>query len=433
MNLPAAKSPVLAGKIRHLRWWIVVLLFLSTIINYLDRQALSILARTIQDELQISNLGYARIVNAFLLTYTITYLFAGRLTDWLGTRRAMTVFIVWWSLANVLTSLARSAFSLGIFRALLGMGEPGNYTAAPKAVSEWIPPKDRGLAVWIYTAGATLGATIAPKLIAELTARYGWRSTFVITGALGLLWVIPWLWLYRRPHEHPRITTEELALISGNEASGASSESTELVAPSEKQRWYLVLSHKAVWMLLLSRLLTDPVWYFYLFWFPKYLQDARGQSLAQVGNLAWLVYVGADAGCILGGLATGWLIRRGVTPVHSRLRVMTAAACLIPLGVFVAVAPSAQAAVWAAMLVAFAHLVWQVVMGALIVDLAPPARVATVFGVVAAGSGFGGLISNELVGRLVTSWSYTPVFVVMGFLHPLALLLIWQVRKYKTI
>jgi ACS family hexuronate transporter-like MFS transporter len=263
--------------------------------------------------------------------------------------------------------------------------------------------------------------------------RAGCVRRCIIVPAVRWLRVIPWLWLYRRPHEHPRITTEELALISENDPSRADSESAALVGQSEKQRWYLVLSHKAVWMLLLSRLLTDPVWYFYLFWFPKYLQDARGQSLAQVGNLAWLVYVGADAGCILGGLATGWLIRRGVTPVHSRLRVMTAAACLIPLGIFVAVAPSAQAAVWVAMLVAFAHLVWQVVMGALIVDLAPPARVATVFGVVAAGSGLGGLISNELVGRLVTSWSYTPVFVVMGFLHPLALLLIWQVRKCKTI
>ncbi len=431
MNEAAATTRPVTGKIKHLRWWVVALLFLSTVINYVDRQTLSILARTIQDELQISNLGYARIVNAFLLAYTITFLFAGRITDWLGTRAAMAVFIAWWSIANMLTSLARSAFSLGIFRALLGIGEPGNYTAAPKAVSEWIPPKDRGLAVGIYTAGATLGATIAPKLIAELTASYGWRSTFVMTGALGLLWVIPWLWLYRRPREHPRITAEELAMI---EASAPQSERpTETdVRQSEWQRWRAVLSKRFVWMLLLSRVLTDPVWYFYLFWFPKYLQDERGLSLSQVGNLAWLVYVGADVGCILGGLATGWLIRRGVAPVQSRLRVMTTAVCLIPFGIFIAFAASAQTAVMIAMVVAFAHLTWQVVMGALIVDLAPPVLIATIFGVIAAGSGLGGLVSNELVGRLVTSWSYTPVFVVMGLLHPLALLLVWQVRERKV-
>jgi MFS transporter, ACS family, hexuronate transporter len=418
----------MARPIKNLRWWMVALLFLSTVINYVDRQTLSILARTIQNDLAISDLGYARIVNAFLLAYMLAYLVAGRITDWLGTRVALAVFITWWSIANMLTALARSAFSLGFYRALLGIGEPGNYTAAPKAVAEWIPPQDRGLAVGIYTAGATLGATLAPKLIAVLTANFGWRSTFVITGALGLLWLIPWLWLYRRPQEHPRITAEELALIKAaqpaHDATGAKQ--------SEGQRWRAALGNRATWMLLLSRVLTDPVWYFYLFWFPKYLQDARHLSLPQVGNLAWLVYLGADVGCVLGGWATGLLIRRGVKPVASRLRVMTAAACLLPLGPLVAFAPSAESAVLIAMVVAFAHLTWQVVMTALAVDLFPQHTVATVFGLIAAGSGFGGLVSNELVGRLVTSWSYTPVFVVMGLLHPLALLLVWQVRGEKT-
>jgi ACS family hexuronate transporter-like MFS transporter len=359
----------------------------------------------------------------------LAYLAAGRITDWLGARVALAVFITWWSIANMLTALARSAFSLGFYRALLGIGEPGNYTAAPKAVSEWIPPQERGLAVGVYTAGATLGATLAPKLIAALTANFGWRSTFVITGALGLLWVIPWLWLYRRPQEHPRITAEELALIEV--AQPARPETSD--EQSEGRRWRAALRNRATWMLLLSRVLTDPVWYFYLFWFPKYLQDTRHLSLPQVGNLAWLVYLGADIGCVLGGWATGLLIRRGVKPVTSRLRVMTAAACLLPLGPLVAFAPSAESAALIAMVVAFAHLTWQVVMTALAVDLFPQHMVATVFGLIAAGSGLGGLVSNELVGRLVTSWSYTPVFMVMGLLHPLALLLVWQARERRKV
>ncbi|MGH9881092.1 MAG: MFS transporter, partial [Pyrinomonadaceae bacterium] len=199
-------------KIPNLRWFIVGLLFISTVINYIDRQALSILARTIQNDLGMTDLDYATIVQAFLLAYTVTFIFAGRFTDWLGTRLSLAAFISWWSVANILTAFSRSTFSLGAFRFLLGVGEPGNYTAAPKAVSEWFPPKERGLAVGIYTTGATVGATIAPPVIALFATSYGWRATFVFTGVLGLIWLIPWLWLYRTPQKHPRITEKELAL-----------------------------------------------------------------------------------------------------------------------------------------------------------------------------------------------------------------------------
>ena len=316
-------------KIPHLRWWITGMLFLSTVINYVDRQTLSILARTIQDDLGISDLEYSYVVQAFLLAYTLTFIFAGRITDWLGVRLSLAGFIIWWSLANMATSLSRSAFSLGAFRFLLGIGEPGNYTAAPKAVSEWFPPKERGLVVGIYTAGATVGATIAPPLIAFTATSYGWRSTFVITGALGLLWVIPWLWLYRRPQEHPRITSNELALVAS--ADPAEAAETAEPKPSEWARWKMLLSRRETWLLLLSRVITDPVWYFYLFWFPKYLTDARHLTLTQVGMLAWLVYLAADVGSIAGGWASGALIKRGMRPVRSRVTVMTVCAFLLPL------------------------------------------------------------------------------------------------------
>ena len=412
----------MSRKIPNLRWWIVGLLFFSTVINYVDRQALSILARTIQDDLGMSDLDYARVVQAFLLAYTIAYLLAGRITDLLGARWSMVLFVGWWSTANLLTALARSALSLGVFRFLLGLGEAGNYTAAPKAVSEWVPPKDRALAVGIYTAGATLGATIAPPLIAWMAMTHGWRFTFVVTALVGYLWLAPWIWLYRSPARHPRITRRELEVVPKSDPP------VPAERKSEWAHWRDVLSDKRAWLLTASRMLTDPVWYFYLFWFPKYLTDSRELSLGEVGKVAWVVYLAADLGSTLGGWLSGLLIRRGMTPIASRLRIMTFVAQIVPLGGLIALGPSVELALGLGALVAFCHLTWQVTLGALIVDIWPQRTVATVFGLIAAGSGFGGLLFTGLIGSLVTTYSYAPVFALMALLHPCALLLVRRVR-----
>ncbi len=399
-----------------------MLLFFSTVINYMDRQNLSILARTIQDDLHITDLQYSNVVQAFLLAYTLSYLLAGRITDWLGTRVSMACFVVWWSVSDMLTSLSSSLFSLGCFRFLLGVGEPGNYTAAPKAVSEWFPPKQRGLVIGIYTAGATLGATLAPPVIAFLGSRFHWRAVFLFTGSLGLLWVIPWLLLYRRPEEHPKLSEGERQLI-------ASEAEAEAVAMPAEGRWRYILTRRDTWLLMISRMITDPVWYFYLFWFPKYLTDARHLTLSQVGRIAWLVYLAADIGCIFGGYLSGLLIKRGFTAARSRIWVMGIAAILLPLSPLINSASSPLMAVGIASIAAFAHLSWQISISTLIVDLYPKPVVGTVFGLVAAGSGFGGMLSTNLVGRAVTYYSYAPVFIVMGCLHPLAYLLITCCRK----
>jgi ACS family hexuronate transporter-like MFS transporter len=394
------------------------------VINYVDRQTLSVLARTIQDDLGMTDIEYSNVVQAFLLAYSISYLLSGRITDWLGARTAMAWFIGWWSIANMLTGLSRSALSLGFFRFLLGMGEPGNYTAAPKAMSEWFTPRERGLAWGIYTSGSSIGAAIAPGLVAFVALRYGWRMAFVVTGLAGLVWMIPWLWLYRRPHEHPRITDEERALVPPAAVVAIG----DTVAPSEWQRWRSLFAQRNTWLVLLVRLLTDPIWYFYLFWFPKYLQDARHLTLAEVGKVAWIVYLAADIGAIQGGWLAGRLIKRGLLPVEARKRVMIGAACLLPLSPLVAYAPSAGWAIFVAAVVVFAHMTFQATGGALIVDLYPSALVATAFGLILAGSGLGGILSTRGVGHLVTAYSYTPVFVLMGIMHPLAILLVWRVR-----
>jgi MFS transporter, ACS family, hexuronate transporter len=421
-------EPKTVRKIPHLRWWITALLFLSTVINYVDRQTLSVLASTIQKDLGIDDLGYSHVVEAFLFSYTVCYLFAGRITDWLGTRVSMTLFTGWWSVANMLTSLARSAFSLGVFRFLLGIGEPGNYTVISKTVSEWFPPKERGLAYGICTAGATIGATVASPSIAYFAVHHGWRASFVITGSLGLLWLVPWVLLYRNPREHPRMTEEDRALVeSYSEPANAAGP-----AESEWQRWKSVLRRSDAWLLLLCRVLTDPVWYFYLFWFPKYLSDARHLTLIDVGMTSWIVYLAADVGSILGGWASGRFIRKGLGVIRSRLRVMTIAACVMPLSALLVVMPTLPLVLVATSCLVLAQLAWQVTLGALIVDLYPQRVVATVFGVIAAGSGIGGMLSTGIIGHLVTSYSYSPVFVLLGMVHPLALVLLWQLRRSKA-
>lgn len=421
--------------IANLRWWIVGLLFLSTVLNYVDRQTLSILARTIQNDLGLSDTSYARIVQAFLLAYTIAYLLSGRITDRLGTRLSMVTFIVWWSLANMLTAFAASAVTLGLCRFLLGLGEPGNYTVGPKAIGEWFTPRDRGLAYGVFTMGATIGATLAPPLIAWLALTWGWRAAFVVTGAAGLLWAIPWWWLYRSPHEHPRITSAELAGVPARDVAAASTGEASGAGAGAGARepegalWRDLLSRRETWLLLLSRLLTDPVWYFYLFWFPKYLTDARGLSLVDVGRVAWVVYLAADVGSVAGGWLSGRFIARGMPPIAARKRLLRLAMLLVLAGPVLAWTPSLAITLLCAGLVALGHLAWQVTLSALVIDRFPPARLATAFGLIAAGSGLGGMISTGVVGWLVTNYSYAPVFLCMGVLHPLALLLVLRVRE----
>jgi ACS family hexuronate transporter-like MFS transporter len=412
------------GGIPNLRWWIVGLLFLSSVINYVDRQTLSVLARTIQNDLGLSDGDYARVVQGFLLTYTISYLVSGRITDWLGTRVSMATFIIWWSLANIGTAFASSLLTLGLWRMLLGMGEPGNWTVGPKALSEWFPARERGLAYGMFTMGATVGATVAPPLIAWLALSYGWRGAFVITGLLGLLWVVPWVWLYHPPSAHPRLTDVERAIVPVVSAARS-----DKPPGAEWALWRTVLTQRDTWLLLGSRVLTDPVWYFYLFWFPKYLTDARGLSLIEIGRVAWVVYLAADAGALLGGWLSGCLIDRGHAPLTARKMVLRLAAITILVGPLVAWAPSIPLVLACAAVVALSQLAWQVTIGALIVDRYPPASVATAFGIVAAGSGFGGMVSTGVVGYLVTHYSYVPAFVGMAALHPLALALVWSVGR----
>ncbi|MCW1912357.1 MFS transporter [Luteolibacter sp. GHJ8] len=445
-------------KIRGLRWWIIVLVFLAAVLNYLDRQTLSALAPTIQADLEMDDREYADVVNLFLLAYTIAYLVSGKLVDKLGTRVGMGFFVVWWSLANTATGWVQGARSLGACRFLLGLGEAGVWPAASKAVSEWFPARQRALAIGFYTMGATMGATVAPYLVIPL-AKFdyaaslpwlqewlgngaGWRVAFLVTGFAGLVWLLPWLLLYRKPRESAHVTAEELALI---EEGGTAREGDD-----KAWGWGRILSFRPVWLLLLGRLLTDPVWYFYQFWFAKYLSSERGLDQGSL-TITWIVYAAAGVGSLAGGWCSGLLVKKGRSAASSRLWVMLGCACMMPLSPFIAQVSGLDASMVLAVCVVFAALAWIINISALVVDVVPRHSLGTAFGVIAAGSTLGGILMNMIVAAMVSGPAvkpagfldqafksvfgplvgalegrgYEPWFLAMAFLHPLALLLLW--------
>ena len=395
--------------------WILALLFAASVINYLDRQSLSILARTIQTELHLTDLDYARIVQAFLLPYALSYLVAGRLTDWLRPKRAMIVFIVVWSAANLCTGFVRTGIQLGLMRFVLGLSEPGNWLAAPKAIAETFTIKARPLAMSIISAGATVGAALSPPIISFLALHYGWRSAFFTTGALGILWVAPWALVY------PKF--RQTAIQSHAASHGWR---------SELGFWKRLLALREVWLLAALRMVTDPVWYFYLFWFPKYLGDSRHLSLAELGKTAWIVYVAADVGAISAGFAVSRLIAGGRNPVRAAQIVMTALACIAPVGAAIPFAVHMSNTFILASCVAFAQQGWSMLSMAMAFSFFSPEAVGTAWGIASAGSGLGGFLSTSLIGRCVTKLSYTPVFAGLAVLNPLSLVLLWSIRSSRA-
>ncbi len=430
-------------KLRGLRWWIVALVFLAAALNYVDRQALSALAPTIQADLGIDDRGYANVVNFFLLAYTISYLISGKLVDRLGTRAGTVLFVIWWSLANILTAASQGMRSLGFSRFLLGLGEAGIWPAASKMVAERFRPGERALAIAFYTTGSTVGATLAPFLVIPLAALdysrllppladlwgsgTGWRMAFVLTGLAGIAWVLPWLLLCRDSR------------AGGDRAR----------PPEPGWSWRRVFACRPLWLLLAARLITDPAWYFYQFWFVKYLGAERGLDQGAL-SLAWVLFAAAGAGSLAGGWLSGLLVKRGFPPVAARLRVMLGCACVMPLAAFVTRVPDLALAMVLASCTAAAALAWLINLGALVVDLVPGHSVGTAFSVVATGSTLGGMGMNLLVAAMVSGppgaeagfldrachgllgplaalvegRGYGTWFLIMAFLHPFALLLI---------
>jgi ACS family hexuronate transporter-like MFS transporter len=402
-------------KIPHLRWYIAALLFTASVINYVDRQTLSLAAPVLTREMHITPVEYSTILQAFLIAYTLMYVGSGILVDRWGTRRAFSLFVAWWSASNMIHAAARSALQFSACRFMLGTGESGSFIASFKAISEWYPAKEKALVNGLVNAGAAVGAIIAAPLITLIVVWFGWRPAFIITGALGYVWLVPWLYFYYSPERHPRITECELNYLR------ASIGEPSLAARNVRYRH--LLAWPQTWGLLLSRLVSDPVWWFYLFWLPKYLVEQRGFTLVQMGLLAWLPYLASDLGAIGGGMFSGWLVKRGWNALQARSAVMLPCALVMPLSAVIGLTLSPASALSIMCLVAFAHMGWKTCLMTVNNDIYPSAIVGSVSGIIAFGSGLGAVLFTNLTGHLVQNYSYSIVFVLMGFLHPTAYLI----------
>lgn len=413
------------GKIPGLRWYIVVLLCLASELNYLDRQTLSVLAQTIQDELGITTMQYANITSAFLVSYTVMYAVCGRLVDVLGTRYAFIFFVSGWSVANMLHAFARTAAQFSVCRFLLGAAEPMSFPAGIRAVTEWFPLRERAMAVGIFNAGTAIGASLAAPMVAWVSLAWGWRSAFIVGGVLGLVWVAVWAVVFRLPRRHAWLDPRELALIEqGNDPAG------EDAAPVPIRR---LLATRAVWGCILARVLTDPISYFFIFWMPKFLQSERGFNLADLGRYGWIPFVGLALGNLAGGAVPGLLMRWGWPLNRARKIVMLAASCAVPCCLLTIIAqPGAGVAIAMISVAMFAHAAWANMT--LPTEVFPKHVVGSVTGFAGACGGIAGIVTQQAIGWTVQHVSYTPVFLVCSVMHLITLgVVCWLVGELGVI
>lgn len=414
-------------KLSGLRWYIAGLLCFAAGLNYLDRQTLSVLAQTIQDELHLTTVQYSEITTAFLISYTIMYAVSGRLVDSLGTRRSFLLFVSSWSVVNVLHMFARTALQFSFFRFLLGATEAGNFPTGVKVVTEWFPLRERALAVGIFNAGTAVGAALAAPLVSGIALLWGWRSAFVAGGALGVVWIVLWLLFYRLPREHPMLSAEELALIEEGEP------------PPEKNPRVSIkqlLSTREAWGCILARVLTDPISYFFIFWTPKFLQQERGFDLAAIGKYSWIPFVAAAFGNIAGGAIPAMLIRRGWTLNKARKTTMFVASCLMPICcLVVTMVPSAALAVALISVAMFNHGAWANIT--LPAEVFPKFVVGSVSGLAGCLGSLAGAGTQLAIGWTVQNISFSPVFSVCAFVHLAAFavvcLLIGELGKIRKL
>jgi ACS family hexuronate transporter-like MFS transporter len=399
---------------KRIRWWIVWTLFGSTVVNYIDRQTISVLAPVISRELHFSHVDLSRIISAFQFSYAGMWLIGGVLLDIIGTRLGITLAVIWWSLISMLTGFANSVSSFRAFRFLLGIGEGCNWPGASKTVAEWFPGKERGVAVAIFDSGSSVGGAIAALTVPWVAIFLGWRYAFVATGMMGFLWLIAWLSIYHPLQSHPRVTAEERVLI-------VSGRDTAMISGQKGlARWLSLLKQPNVWGIVIGRSLTDPIWWFYISWLPQYLSDARGFSLKQIAAFAWIPFVAADLGNFTGGLTSGFLIKRGMPVVRARKWVCVFSSLPILAGIPAATTHSPYAALILISFAVWGYASWSTMGLTFPSDLFPQDVVASVTGMSGFGAGLAGGSFTLLVGWLVDKFSYYPAFFLAGTVPLLA-------------
>jgi MFS transporter, ACS family, hexuronate transporter len=387
------------------KWWMLSFAFLATVINYLNRQTLSVMAPVLLQQFRVSAASYSEIVFAFMLAYTLMNGVSGRLLDRLGTRIGYGLTIAFWSGAEVLNALANGALSLGIFQFLLGVGEAGNYPAAVKLITEWFPPEERSHASGIFNSGASIGAILAPPLVAWMMLTTNWRTAFVIFGLLGFLWLAGWLAIYRGPRNvSARDEADRLPLRA-------------------------LLRSRFLWQFTLSKVFSDPVWYFYIFWFPQYLKAAHSFSLREIGETAWIPFFTATIGNLAGGFVFTGLSCAGARPVNARRFAILIFSTLMASAIFVGEISSATGCILLISLATFGYAGALANLLAVPGDVFAKGAVASIWGFASMGSGFGGMLFSLATGWIVDHYSFRPAFVLFGIIPLLAAWIVWTLPR----
>jgi MFS transporter, ACS family, hexuronate transporter len=386
-----------------MRWAMIALALLATTINYLDRQTLSVAEPVLRQQLHISNVAYSRIIFAFMLSFTLMNGLCGRLIDRFGTRAGYAVCMAWWSASAALHALARGPIGLGVARFLLGMGEAGNWPAAVKVVGEWFPAEETALASGIFNSGASLGSIVAPPLIAFVLMRFGWQMAFITVGLLGFGWLAIWLPIYFTPLK-PKVA-----------------------GMTRRPAHWSQFRVRFVWSYTLSKIFVDPVFYFYTFWFPEYLSNARHFDLRSIGQYAWIPFAMAGFGNLFGGWLSSALLRLGFPVIVARkLSVSVAAVMMLGAIPAVLVDPAYLSLTWVSVAMA-GYTAATANMIALSSDAVTPDRIASVYGLASMGSGFGGMVFALLTGWIVERYSYTPAFILFALLPIVSVYVLWFV------
>ena len=396
------------------RWGICALLFFATTINYMDRQVLGLLAPDLQKIFHWNEIEYGYIVTAFQTTYALGLLLMGRFMDRVGTRTGYATSIAIWSLSAMGHALANSVFGFGFARAMLGLGESGNFPAAIKTVTEWFPKKERALATGIFNSGTNVGAIVAPLTVPWIAVHLGWRWAFLFTGFFSATWLVLWLALYRRPQEHPRLSPSELGYIQSDPAE-----------PSVHIPWLKLLPHRQTWAFTLGKFMTDPIWWFYLFWLAKFFASAHGLTLTKIGPPLVVIYLAADVGSVFGGWLSSSLIKQGWSVNRARKTAMLICAlCVVPV-VFIPHLTGLWPQVALFSLATAAHQGWSCNIFTTASDMFPRRAVGSVVGIGGFGGAVGGMCIASFTGfHLQHTHSYAQLFFIAAAAYLSALLVI---------
>lgn len=391
-------------RVRNLRWWIVALICAGTIANYLARNSLGVLAPELKSALHMSTQQYSYVVGAFQLCYTIMQPVAGAFIDRFGLRAGFALFGLAWSAANMMHALAIGWVSLAIYRGILGLFESAAIPSGIKAVAEWFPARERSVAVGWFNAGTSLGALIAPPVVVAVALWADWRTAFLVTGGVGIFWAAAWYIFYRSPDDHPAITPEEKAMIAVEKPKG----------PVQRAKAKDILRTSRFWVIAVPRFLAEPAWQTFSFWIPLYLASERGMDLKQIALFAWLPFLAADVGGILGGYLSPWLMKRGVTLIPSRVAGVALGAVLMIAPGCIGLAASPYTAIALFCIGGFAHQMISGLINTLSADVFAPAEVGTANGFIGQAGWIGGLLFSLLIGQLADTVGYAPLFAVLA-------------------